>query len=266
MEALRRIGYLTKIEMRWCKYLLAAYLPVVAIWTIVLLWLSGSEIISWHTAQELLKFVVYSLFVVGAILANVIFADAHDKRSRVISAQLLPARAREQVAAKWLVSFLLWFVVWTVGIFLSLMLTDYSASAFSDFPSGWIHLGISGAVMTAASDVANVFIAFAVWHSVFFFGGIYFRRQRLLKTAMILFVLIACGVLLLMKVAGIEKEMLFSYMPALTSVDTCRPLLVNLYFDPLISSQAFLFIEKMLLVVPLFLWWLSIIRLQETER
>ena len=266
MGSLNRIGYLSKIEIYESRYLLTLYLPAVAVWTALLLWLSGSNVISWNSAQELLKFSIYSLFIIGAVLASWVFADAHDRRRRVITAQLLPAKAWEQVTAKWLTSFAVWFIVWSAGIYLTLLITDNANIIYSAAPATWIHLGVSGTLMTTVQDIYNVIAAFAIWHSLFFFGGIYFRRLRLLKTAMVVIALAAVMILSIMEITGLEKETLFVFIPGLTSIDSCTPLLVNIYVDPVVSNRTFLLVEKLTLVVPVFLWWLSVIRLQETER
>jgi len=118
-------------------------------------------------------FLTFFLFS-GCIFTSMIFADLGDKR-KAIAMLTLPASSLEKYLVAWFYSFVIFQLVF-VGCFYAIDAVFLNvANARRAVPAELINL--------LGPEYNRIFSAYAILHSICFFGAVFFDRFHLIKTA-----------------------------------------------------------------------------------
>ncbi|RYE24086.1 MAG: hypothetical protein EOP42_22640 [Sphingobacteriaceae bacterium] len=124
---------------------------------------------------------VSGLLLGGCIFTSLIFADLGNKKE-AISALTLPASTLEKYLVNWIVSFLMFSIIFT-GVF-------YAVAAIV-IGLGHSSSGRENLLLNIFSDEQKAyygFIIYTVLHAVVFLGAIYFEKLHFIKTAFAFFI------------------------------------------------------------------------------
>jgi magnesium-transporting ATPase (P-type) len=124
----------------------------------------------------------------GTIFTSTIFADlGNDKKA--LGLLTLPSSHFEKFLVAWLYSFAVFLVV-SIGCFYVIMLFLLHAKHFTGPPTEIFSLFYN--VLGFNSNVLLVIlILYALFHSIAFFGAIYFKKLHFVKTALAFFIILA---------------------------------------------------------------------------
>jgi hypothetical protein len=126
------------------------------------------------------------LLLAGTIFTSTIFADMGDNKKAVASL-ILPASHFEKYLVAWLYSVVIFIVVFTGSFYLILLLL----ANLKHFP------GQTPQLFNVFDDQKGgpVFLLFALFQSIAFYGAICFKKLHFIKTAFAFFIAIAISIL-----------------------------------------------------------------------
>jgi hypothetical protein len=126
------------------------------------------------------------LLLAGTLFTSSVFADIGDNK-KAIASLTLPASHFEKYLVAWLYSFVLFLVVYTT-IFYATTLIAVNIQHFPGHPAEVFNV--------FDRHVAETYLLYAFFHSIAFFGAIFFEKLHFIKTAFIFFILIAIAIFL----------------------------------------------------------------------
>ncbi len=146
--------------------------------------------------EQGIMFSVFLMFA-GAVFTSASFADAGQKK-QAIYLLTLPATQFEKYLVRWVISYLLFFVVYVVLFYIVVL---PFASLYHDEGKGDI------LVMSISTDstIGVTLVYYSLVHSLLFFGAILFQKLHFIKTAFATF-----GILVLLNIINsvMIKQML----------------------------------------------------------
>jgi hypothetical protein len=126
------------------------------------------------------------LLLAGTVFTSTIFTDLGDKKS-AMPWLTLPASHFEKYLVAWIYSFLVFLVIYTVIFYLSVL----SAINIKRFPNYQPDL-----LNVFEPQILQMYLVFALLHSISFFGAIYFEKLHFIKTAVAFFISMALLILI----------------------------------------------------------------------
>lgn len=124
---------------------------------------------------------ISGLLLGGSIFTSLIFADLGNKKE-AIPALTLPASAFEKYLVSWIVSFLIFQIIF-IGIFYFV-----TAIIMSIGNSNPIRENLFLNIFSKEQKAYYAFIIYAILHAIIFFGAIYFEKLHFIKTAFTFFI------------------------------------------------------------------------------
>lgn len=162
-------------QKNWLTGLLSAAGIILIIWLIPVLITSGDTVPSFNSA--LLNIAILAYTFGGLVIASTIFNELHSTNTSY-QFLTLPATATEKFISAWLVT----SVFYTIAIMLAIFLLSFSVESLGAIIRGsWARFELFNPF---TADVANTVSSYFLYHSVFFLGAIYFRKNNFLKTVL----------------------------------------------------------------------------------
>lgn len=139
-----------------------------------------------------LNLYMFFLCTGGFIFTRHVFSDLHDD-SKGYSYLILPASSFEKLFSRWLLSGIVYALVFTIllyglfslSLFTAHLMPTLSSKLLITQPSFWQSLG------AILPSVWHTILVYLVLHSVVFLGAIYFKKHALFKTSLTLMVLVS---------------------------------------------------------------------------
>lgn len=173
---LKRFFYLSKVELinNWRIYLLKDLI-------IVLIFVNLTIFSNmFNSVTDPYGFFVINLFL-GVIFTSLTFNQIHNKESG-IAFLMLPCSIEEKFFVKLLFTTLVYFVFAFVSIFVASLVVGLVKFAF--FKVSFTFLN------PVAHNIFKVFLIYIYFHSMFFFGAVFFKKNNFLFTALSMIVII----------------------------------------------------------------------------
>ncbi|MDF1678787.1 MAG: hypothetical protein P1U32_08860, partial [Legionellaceae bacterium] len=165
--------------------ILYSYIVFVILSTLLM---DGYPGINWYQAL---------LYAGGFILTQRAFSSLHHmhKGYRYLT---LPASNFEKLFARWLLTGILYALVFTILVYALFPLGELIKSSIPAISSKplLVEQGFWEKVLVVLPNVRHVIMHYLVLHSVVFLGCIYFKKHALFKTGLTLMTLISCMMLL----------------------------------------------------------------------
>jgi hypothetical protein len=124
---------------------------------------------------------VVILLLAGTIFTSTIFSGYGDKK-KAIALLTLPASHFEKFLVAWVYSFLLFIVVYSLGFFVIVLF----AINVKHFPGHTAEV-----INFFKTPICEMYILYAMLHSIAFYGAILFEKLHFIKTAFLFFISIA---------------------------------------------------------------------------
>ncbi|HWZ03748.1 MAG TPA: hypothetical protein VNX40_09060 [Mucilaginibacter sp.] len=118
------------------------------------------------------------LLLAGTIFTSTIFSGYGDKK-KAVSLLTLPASHFEKFLVAWVYSFLLFVIVYTIGFFL----VDSLLINIKHFPGH-----TDEAINFFRTPIVQMYIVYALLHSIAFYGAIFYEKLHFIKTAFVFFI------------------------------------------------------------------------------
>ncbi len=174
-----RFGALLRKEIaeHYKGYLMALGLLAGAI----ALWVGMFNAITGEPVSLNMQYAIFYIFyfVVGILFTSSIFSDMSNKKSAT-AILTLPASHFEKYLVKWLLTYALYHLVY-VAVFYLIMTPMVNAGNFHDRKPELLPIIVNGKSI-------SFFLLFALFHSIAFWGAIFFQKLHFVKTAFTAFV------------------------------------------------------------------------------
>ncbi len=173
-------------QKNWLIGLLSAAGILFTIWLIPVIITSGDIVPSFGSALSNITAAAYVFG--GLVIASSIFNELHSTNTcyRFLT---LPATTAEKFLSAWLVT----SVFYTVAVMLAIFLLSFSVESLGAIIRGsWARFELFNPF---TDDVADTVSSYFFYHSIFFLGAIYFRKNNFLKTVLA-YITIVIGLLI----------------------------------------------------------------------
>jgi hypothetical protein len=198
------------------------------------------------------------VLLTGTIFTSTIFADlGNDKKA--LGILTLPSSHFEKYLVAWLYSFVVFLVV-SIGCFYIVMLFLLHAKHFPGPPMEIFSLfydvlGFDGNVLFV------ILILYALFHSIAFFGAIYFKKLHFVKTALVFFLIISILIIFNNITIGYMLHREIIQVVPFTSVGFMEN---GKYFG--LNAQAFVWTGQLVYIaMAIILWAAAYFRLKEKQ-
>jgi hypothetical protein len=119
------------------------------------------------------------MLLAGTIFTSTLFADLGE-RKKAIAWLTLPASHFEKYLVAWIYSFLLFIIVYTLIFYLAVFI----AIQFQH-----VHGHPQGILNVFEIQILQMYLVYAFFHAIAFFGAVYFEKLHFIKTAFIFFII-----------------------------------------------------------------------------
>lgn len=173
-------------QKNWLIGLLSAAGILFTIWLIPVIITSGDTVPSFGSALSNIAIIAYMFG--GLVIASSIFNELHSTNT-CYQFLTLPATTTEKFLSAWLVT----SVLYTIAVMLAIFLLSFSVESLGAIIRGsWAQFKLFNPF---SADVADTVSSYFLYHSIFFLGAIYFRKNNFLKTVLA-YITIVIGLLI----------------------------------------------------------------------
>jgi len=198
-----------------------------------------------HSYNNNPNFILFISLFISNILISISFKEIHNN-DNATSYFMFPASIEEKYIIKFMFTMIIYFISTIVTIFL--------ASLISETIKVLIFKGTFNVFNPISFDMLNIFLIYLYFHSINFFGAVFFKKWHYLKTALSLIIIWT----ILFIASSIIVLLFFSKLNLNNQV-------INL-FDVLSKNNTTSLITKISsAIIPIALYVLTFIRLKRSE-
>lgn len=179
---LKRVWQLLKIDIAFVLRYLLMSLSIPVIFAFFMSFNPNNN--AYELYDVLISMMKAYIFLGGVIFTSYAFAEMYN-RNESQHWFMLPASMFEKVIAKWLLTFMFYFLLITIGMMTILFITQF---LFDEPAVGYLFLSSQNDFFSNAiwPSIQETFVSYLFYHAIFFLGAAFFTNWVVMKTFLVM--------------------------------------------------------------------------------